>query len=237
VSSDVPGNHDDPLERVVDVSDTFKRSEARAILRGFWSRRLLKIGPGLAVLLVAFVRASGPRYVLSILVAVMTIWDHGQLKALCRDVRVRWSPARVQVTNPDGTKPFQWSEVTDCTISRRFLSTSFTNGTTILVPIRAFIPPRVILSASSSWRTPPPYTTLRKVANSKLSSPTFESRRTTDSVIHCHGQPGMASAGLLVLASRHGDRVESESSRTHVKAIGRASAVLPATDPPLCSTT
>jgi hypothetical protein len=90
-------NHGNPLEEVGDVSYTPKRSEARSILRGFWSKRLLRISPGLALLLVVFMRAVGPPNVVGLLVgsllcavtlvAVMTIWDHSQLKALCRHVR------------------------------------------------------------------------------------------------------------------------------------------------------
>jgi hypothetical protein len=88
------------------------------------------------------------------LIVVMANWDHGQLKVLCREVRVRWGPARVQVTNPDGTNSFQWSEVTGCKISNRFVSTSFADGSTIHVPKRAFTseadPERVLRMAKAA---------------------------------------------------------------------------------------
>jgi hypothetical protein len=167
MSSDIPRNHGDPPEEVVDVSYMLTRSDARSILRGFWSKRLLKISPGLVILLVVFMRAVGPPYVVSFLIAlllcaltlitVMTIWDHRQLKAFCRQVRVSWSPTRVQVGNPQGTKPFLWSEVTGCKLSGRFLSTSFTDGSTIHVPKGAFTsegdPERILKLANAAAAT------------------------------------------------------------------------------------
>jgi hypothetical protein len=164
MSSNILRNHGDPPEEVVEVSYTLTRSDARSILRGFWSKRLLKISPGLVVLLAVFMRAVGPPYVANFfialvlcaltLVAVMTIWDHAQLKALCRQVHVSWSAARVQVGNSQGTKPFRWSEVTGCKLSGRFVSTSFTDGSTIHVPKRAFTsegdPERILRMANAA---------------------------------------------------------------------------------------
>jgi hypothetical protein len=49
------------------------------------------------------------------------------------------------------------------------------------------------------------------------------------SVSVLYGQPGIDSAGLLLVASRHGVLVESVSSSTQVKAIPRASVRFPAT--------
>jgi hypothetical protein len=148
VRDDDPGNHGFTEEQVVDVSYMLERPEARSILRGFWSKRLLKASPALAVLVIVYVRAIGPPYAVSVLtglllcsltwIGVMAIWDHGKLKVLCRRVRVRWSPAGVQVANPLGTKQFHWSEVAGCKVTNRFVSTTFSDGQVVHVPRRAF---------------------------------------------------------------------------------------------------
>jgi hypothetical protein len=151
-------------EQAVDVFYTLERPEARSILRGFWSKRLLRISPALLVLLVVYVRAVGPPYVASVITGlilisltgglIMIAWDQSQLKTVCRHVRVRWSPAGVQVAMPLGTKQFHWSEVTGCKISNRFVSTTFTDGKAIHVPKRAFAsdadPERILRLANAA---------------------------------------------------------------------------------------
>lgn len=143
------GQRTDPYTgQAVDVEFTLQRPEARAILHGFWSKRLLKLSPAVAVLILIYVRAVGPPYWASVLtglilcslttLVVMVLWDQSRLPRLCRHVHVRWSPAGVQVAFPEETKQFHWSSVAGCKLSRRFLTTSFTNGKTVHVPKRAF---------------------------------------------------------------------------------------------------
>lgn len=130
------------------MSYNLERTEARAILRGFWVKRLRVVIPGEALLVVVYARSVGPPYWEGILTGlilgsftafvVMAIWDQSRLKSLCRHVHVRWSPAGVQVANPQETKQFRWSSVKGCKASRTFLTTSFSDGTAIHVPMRAF---------------------------------------------------------------------------------------------------
>jgi hypothetical protein len=143
------GRRADPYAgQAVDVSYNLQRAEARTILRGFWVKRLRLVIPGEAVLVAVYARTVGPPYWEGILTGlilgafaafvVMAIWDQSRLKSLCRPVHVRWSPAGVQVANPQETKQFRWSSVTGCKASRTFLTTTFSDGTAIHVPRRAF---------------------------------------------------------------------------------------------------
>ena len=134
--------------QAVDVRYTLQPSEARAILHGFWGKRLLRSSPAAIALILAYVYAVGRPYWASALtglglfsftwVAVMALWDVKKLPALCRQVHVRWSSAGVQVANPQETKQFHWTSVTGCELSQRFLTTNFTDGQAIHLTKRSF---------------------------------------------------------------------------------------------------
>ncbi len=141
------GNYPQP-DSAVEVSYTLQRPEARAVLHGFWGRRLLRLSPACFILIAAYVRLVGPPYWVSVLtgllifsatiLVVMALWDQSQLPSLCRHVHVKWNPVGVQIDTPSGTWGYHWGSVRSCKASPRFVSMRFADGKWIHVPARAF---------------------------------------------------------------------------------------------------